>query len=499
MYVHGGLKSRIKKIAPKEWHFIAKRTNAPPQTVWLKFPFNEFLSRKIYNTKLDWVAFWHKPYAEFYLHSEEVRTAIESVTKLLFSFEKAEKHIEKVEFLSNKAKEKAKFFVEKNLKTLSNKELLRKFNEVIQAYSKAFIHGFVVWCSSIMQEEALKIIKKHKKTLKGLGLDEKTAFSILLISEKKSIYTKKEEELDKLAAKYKNSIQKIRPGEIKKKIPELHKEIIQFLDIYRWVGYDYGGPEITYKEIAEIIAEREKKKENRITKKEIIKKCSFTTSEKKVFEILSGISFIKDARNICDDFVHFSLDFFYTEVGRRYNLTKEEVRYLWQEELENLLKNKERYSKKYLRKKMKFCAARTNPLEGLSKYYVGEEARQFIEKELKIKIEEEVKEVNEIKGITASPGKTSGKVKIVKVLKDSKKLQKGEVLVTHMTSPRFMSAIGRCSAIITDEGGMASHAAIVARELGKPCIVGTKIATKVFKDGDLVEVDADKGVVRKIE
>jgi len=53
-------------------------------------------------------------------------------------------------------------------------------------------------------------------------------------------------------------------------------------------------------------------------------------------------------------------------------------------------------------------------------------------------------------------------------------------------------------AIVTDEGGLSCHAAIVARELGVPCIVGTKIATKVFKDGDLVEVDADKGIVRKI-
>jgi len=59
-----------------------------------------------------------------------------------------------------------------------------------------------------------------------------------------------------------------------------------------------------------------------------------------------------------------------------------------------------------------------------------------------------------------------------------------------------MPAIQKCSAIVTDEGGIMCHAAIVARELKKPCIIGTKVATKVIKDGDMLEVDADKGIVR---
>ena len=65
-----------------------------------------------------------------------------------------------------------------------------------------------------------------------------------------------------------------------------------------------------------------------------------------------------------------------------------------------------------------------------------------------------------------------------------------------MTRPEFMPALKKAAAIITDEGGITCHAAIVARELKKPCIIGTKIATKVLKDGMMVEVDADKGVVK---
>ncbi len=74
----------------------------------------------------------------------------------------------------------------------------------------------------------------------------------------------------------------------------------------------------------------------------------------------------------------------------------------------------------------------------------------------------------------------------------------GSILVAPMTAPEYLPAIRRALAIITDEGGVTCHAAIVARELGKPCIIGTKIATKVLKDGDEVEVDADKGIVRII-
>lgn len=68
-----------------------------------------------------------------------------------------------------------------------------------------------------------------------------------------------------------------------------------------------------------------------------------------------------------------------------------------------------------------------------------------------------------------------------------------------MTRPELMPAVKKAKAIITDEGGLTCHAAIVSRELGVPCIIGTKIATKILKDGNLVEVDANKGIIRKIK
>jgi len=112
---------------------------------------------------------------------------------------------------------------------------------------------------------------------------------------------------------------------------------------------------------------------------------------------------------------------------------------------------------------------------------------------------EEVKEVKAgevlVKGLGASPGIGIGRVKIVLKPEDIYKVEEGDVLVTVMTSPDMVPAMRKAAAIVTDEGGMTCHAAIVSRELGVPAVVGTKNATKVLKDDMLVTVDGEKGVI----
>ena len=104
-----------------------------------------------------------------------------------------------------------------------------------------------------------------------------------------------------------------------------------------------------------------------------------------------------------------------------------------------------------------------------------------------------------IHGMCASTGKAMGKVRICKTVEDISKCEEGEILVSMMTRPEFIPAMKKASAIITDEGGITCHAAIVSRELGKPCIIGTKLATKTLKNGQIVEVNANHGLVKVIE
>ena len=100
--------------------------------------------------------------------------------------------------------------------------------------------------------------------------------------------------------------------------------------------------------------------------------------------------------------------------------------------------------------------------------------------------------------INLSVGKVTGKVVKVRSATEIYRVQKGDILVAVMTRPDYVVAMKKAAAIVTNEGGITSHAAIVSRELGIPCIICTKIATEVLRDGDLVEVNANHGWVRKL-
>lgn len=109
-------------------------------------------------------------------------------------------------------------------------------------------------------------------------------------------------------------------------------------------------------------------------------------------------------------------------------------------------------------------------------------------------------EVTRLKGISAFPGKIRGIVRAVDSFNYSEaKFNKGDVLVSINSSSLYIHLIKKASALVADEGGMGCHAAIIAREFKKPCIIGTKIATRVLREGDMVEVDANLGIVRVLK
>lgn len=134
--------------------------------------------------------------------------------------------------------------------------------------------------------------------------------------------------------------------------------------------------------------------------------------------------------------------------------------------------------------------------------YTEEEAKEHIytDEDLVKKMDDKYFKIDDtdvktFKGFSAYPGIVKGYVHV----KGNKDAEDNFILITTMTHPDDVPLIKKCSAIVTDEGGMLSHVAVIARELKKPCIIGTKIATSVLKQGDYIEVDADKSVVRKLK
>lgn len=113
------------------------------------------------------------------------------------------------------------------------------------------------------------------------------------------------------------------------------------------------------------------------------------------------------------------------------------------------------------------------------------------------KTEEE--KITQFKGQIAFKGKVIGIARVILDRRDSKDLKEGEILVTTMTSPEFVPAMKLSAGIITNEGGVLCHAAIMSRELRKPCIIGTKMATDAIKTGQKVELDADTGIITLLD
>lgn len=131
-------------------------------------------------------------------------------------------------------------------------------------------------------------------------------------------------------------------------------------------------------------------------------------------------------------------------------------------------------------------------LTSLSNY--ADSHKNFSFKDLEVQIGQ-----SDIKGSVAFKGFASGVVRIVRKKSEVGFVKEGEIIISPMTTPDYVSAMKIASAFVTDEGGIMCHAAIIARELKKPCIIGTKIATKVLHDGDLVKVDANKGIIKIIK
>lgn len=120
--------------------------------------------------------------------------------------------------------------------------------------------------------------------------------------------------------------------------------------------------------------------------------------------------------------------------------------------------------------------------------------------EITAKIENRQNETQIIKGLIAYKGKKTGHARLILTNNyQNKKFNTGDILVSASTNPELTPLIKKAGAIVTDEGGIMCHAAIISRELKKPCIIGTKKATSIIKDGDLIAVDAYKGTIKIIE
>lgn len=264
------------------------------------------------------------------------------------------------------------------------------------------------------------------------------------------------------------------------------KDIDGFIEKYYWIDNNYSQTKVLTKEETE-------KRLASIKPFQVSDQKSTNTEldseSQRLVQLLKSFATYQDdrKRNILE-YLHY-LEILLKEIGKRADISLSAMREVFPHEIQDILEGK--ITEDSISKRREKCFVIWKEKAEKPKILVGEESKEWEEI-----LTPKTNNSQIIKGNCASKGKVTGKVRILLNASENDKLEDSEILVTFMTSPDFMSAVRRCSAIVTNLGGITSHAAIISRELGIPCIVGTKNATEVLKTGDMVEVDADKGEVK---
>ncbi len=295
------------------------------------------------------------------------------------------------------------------------------------------------------------------------------------------------------------------------KFPEAYKLINNHIKHFGWLTYAYAGPAMDFNYLIDMLASdlrtgdikaqiEDINNHFRTVKKEkaaLSSKLGLLAKLSYLFKVSSELMFIKDYRKGVYQKSYLAMDKIMTEAANRLGLNLSEIKFLILPEIRDaLLNNKINKYRAIAKQRVNKCGYVI--AKGKIRLFEGREADKLITKvkqQLKPKDQITVRS-KELKGSIAYAGLVRGIVKIVLTKEDIPKFKAGNILVSSATNPDLISAMKKAAAFVTDTGGIICHAAIVARELKKPCVIGTKIATSVLKDGDFVEVDANHGLVR---
>lgn len=244
-----------------------------------------------------------------------------------------------------------------------------------------------------------------------------------------------------------------------------------------------GNPE---KQLSDVLQPRE---EAEIATKEFIQKFNLSADEKEFIDLVKEFVFLRTFRTESLARANYLVKPFLQEASEILKVDREDIVFLSVDEIIDSINKRIEYTNIIKQRKnghyMILC-------DDVIEIFTEDE--RLLVDELNI-FNFGIGEGDKITGQIAWRGIAKGKVKIVKDQKDISKVKDGDILVAVMTFPNYIPAMEKASAFVTDEGGILCHAAIVSREMKKPCIIGTKTATKLLKDGDLIEVDANNGFV----
>lgn len=429
--------------------------------------------------------------------------------------ERSEYLEENPEFL-HKMHEQWKEEIDKYYKLLERFEneginnLLEDYIEFYNSYREEFTTALVTEYFTILSDVIVE------KIAKKVPREQREFIDSLLFPPEKSFMNEEEEstmeiglELFKISKEKNKKIQDLELEEVKS-YEGTYSKLKEHQKKFFWIRNNYKHTEpITIKQFLEdvkeavmLLNEEEVKNkleklrnyEERISKlkKESLEKLDLPKKDLDLLLLIGTVALWHDQRKKANLIGNHWANKFLEIISKKYKIDLLTLQFTIPPELFEFLKGKE-LNWEEIKKRTKGCML-YNDLDDGYCFYAGEEFEK-LKKEILLKGMDD--KISDFRGTTASYGKVQGIVRVV--TNPREEFKDKEILVTFMTRPDFVPLMKRAKAIVTSEGGIMSHAAIVARELGIPCIVGTRIATKVLKSGDLVEVNGNHGLVKIIK
>lgn len=378
-------------------------------------------------------------------------------------------------------------------------QVARKLNQgkdlsvkLFQDYFQAMNHMEYPWFYVLPMNEVLEEIVRKKLSDANLPEQHLQSFfelkkpTLLMKQKRETIEIKKQLIKNQLLEK----IQKLSANDalkfLKQNSPKIHQKIVNHINNYKWFGmmHMWGTPFSEEKLLEQLKAISTDKK---IKPKEPKLSKELEWLRKQTRELSYWRNHVAE---ICGMASYLAIDKL-KEASDRVSLTYDLASYFSPSEFLDGLKEGFTPSRKILEERKKAFGLAME--KGKIVILTGKKLKQIINSVL-----EDVSKDSEITGVVANPGKVIGKVKIVLSPDDIKKVKKGDIMVSAETTPDFVPAVHKAAALVTDIGGITSHAAIISREFNIPCIVGTKVATRVLKDYDKIKVDAEKGIIKKL-
>jgi phosphohistidine swiveling domain-containing protein len=399
----------------------------------------------------------------------------------------------------NECREFADELAELDFSNESNEGLKKTFQEFLELNKSFFGYAYTyIVLNKFYPDELTRVVSEKVRDLHA----QTKALELLCALDKPSETRMEKKELLELALKIKNGLD-LESGLAQEWVQE-HLRKYAHLGLYYFYRRPYDSEAIKQR-LRELIATKDletklqelvKQEENAEKTRQLLRELEFAPQHVLLVETIKQFAFVANYFDETYNYAVCRMLPFLNAVASRLGIGFEQLVEMRATEIICSLE-KDFVSKEFAQELMERRKDNALVLEnGAVRVLTGKELQRY--RALEQREETLLEQTRELKGVSASPGTARGRVVVLNSAEEIHKVRKGDVLVAAATYPALVPAMERACAIVTNEGGLLCHAAIVSRELGIPCVVGTKIATRALKDGDTVEVDAGKGVVKKL-